>query len=196
MASLNSMDQSTRPFILPLFFIRKHWFGSLFRHFQKSPFKAKKSQFSSLHFEICWSRRDTGPAKASSLWTPGPSQHHQNGTSKQKSTKMKGYKGRRATPWLLRFFSRELDATTQKLTSFVPRQQWWINSNRKRFIKKQIINNQQSTGTVEWIKWSALWFSHVGSFFCNDQQLNLILLKLTTFTHLMISFSTLHYNVV
>jgi hypothetical protein len=32
--------------------------------------------------------------------------------------------------------------------SFVPRQQCWTNSNRKRFFKKQIVNTQQSTGTV------------------------------------------------
>jgi hypothetical protein len=51
MTLLNSMGQSTRPFILPLFFIREHCVGSLFVQFQKSPFKAKNSQFSSSHFE-------------------------------------------------------------------------------------------------------------------------------------------------
>ena len=188
MTSLNSMGQSTRPFILPLFFIRKHWFGSSFVQFQKSPFKAKKSQFSSSRFENRRSRIAT--AKASSLWTPGPSQHHQNGTSKQQSTKMKGYKGRRATPWVLQqgdrchIFHLCLGNNGESIPI------------GKDSLKKQIINIQQWTGTVEWIKWSAIWFSLVGSFFCNDQQLNLILLKLNTFTHLMISFSTLHYNVV
>jgi hypothetical protein len=91
MTLLNSMGQSTSSFI-------------------HLPFLSENTASALLlfNFKNHHSRPKINNSAACVLKIAGATQHQQNGPSKQQSTKKKGFKGKRETPWLLRFFSRDV----------------------------------------------------------------------------------------